>query len=627
MSSLSGLIASSIDEIYRQSLTDGFIRLLELEPGNAEDPLVFNLGHASLVEAEDTYEAISYVWGDPTDLHPILCDGFEHRITVSLASALRAFRHSTQRMRLWADAICINQNDPEEKASQVKQMQKVYQNAIRVLVYLGPDTDDIATDCFCLIKEFNQFWGDQLRHFGGVNKVPNNPLHPSHADVGRWQCTKSLFSLPWFDRLWIIQEAGLAKDCRVQWGRATCEFVEIMELVLWFHCRPDIAQFARSAITLKWSNIFLKAQCMVGNDRTWRRKLPVCQWVNDCLAPSPENRSFIDLLRTGRLVNTSDARDHIYCFLSSPLAALGDGQVLVEVDYSKSLEDICFTTANALLRHPRERAFLFAGVDHESARHVTCSDGWPSWVPRWHLGHHTTPLAVPFNWYCAGGSSSFEAHVNADKSLSLPCVIFDELAWVSDVLFDGCLGVDSTKWSQEHRAQKTPPFENLRTQVLETALSSTEDVDHMLAVTLCREYPSSVSVRTKGIQKSFLRDDFSAYRKALRKEAAAISDCPSIPSVHRSKRAVSLARKLSECHNRKLTITQNKRIALAPRFAKEGDACCIFPGIPVPFVLRKAKRANEYYLVGDSYVYGAMRGEVLEELRRGMQQLETITII
>jgi hypothetical protein len=38
---------------------------------------------------------------------------------------------------LWVDAVCINQLDPVEKGHQVAQMGRIYENAERVVVWLG----------------------------------------------------------------------------------------------------------------------------------------------------------------------------------------------------------------------------------------------------------------------------------------------------------------------------------------------------------------------------------------------------------------------------------------------------------------------------------------------------------
>jgi Heterokaryon incompatibility protein (HET) len=45
-------------------------------------------------------------------------------------------------MAFWADVICINRDDDEEKAWRVQQMRDIYKNADSVFVWLGPEADD-----------------------------------------------------------------------------------------------------------------------------------------------------------------------------------------------------------------------------------------------------------------------------------------------------------------------------------------------------------------------------------------------------------------------------------------------------------------------------------------------------
>jgi hypothetical protein len=67
------------------------------------------IGPLSTVSPRDNlaYDAISYVWGDPSLTVPILLDGIEYPVTVNLELALRYFRLESNSRVLWADAICI----------------------------------------------------------------------------------------------------------------------------------------------------------------------------------------------------------------------------------------------------------------------------------------------------------------------------------------------------------------------------------------------------------------------------------------------------------------------------------------------------------------------------------------
>jgi len=58
-----------------------------------------------------------------------------------LNSALKRLRLQDKTRTLWADALCINQTDNEEKSRQVRLMAQIYGKAARVLAYLGDDAD------------------------------------------------------------------------------------------------------------------------------------------------------------------------------------------------------------------------------------------------------------------------------------------------------------------------------------------------------------------------------------------------------------------------------------------------------------------------------------------------------
>lgn len=103
------------------SLPEGkFIRYIELQPGNYDDRLICSL-HMSGVDSA-AFEAISYVWGTHSRNETIICDGKRLRITENLRTALQRVRLQGGTRRIWADSICINQEDPNERGHQVALM-------------------------------------------------------------------------------------------------------------------------------------------------------------------------------------------------------------------------------------------------------------------------------------------------------------------------------------------------------------------------------------------------------------------------------------------------------------------------------------------------------------------------
>jgi hypothetical protein len=101
------------------------IRILTLLPGNLNDEVECQLGTASL-EDDPTFTALSYCWGDSALRHDISVNGHRVSVTESLETALRYMRDGENSTPVWADAICINQADRDEKSVQVAMMGDIY---------------------------------------------------------------------------------------------------------------------------------------------------------------------------------------------------------------------------------------------------------------------------------------------------------------------------------------------------------------------------------------------------------------------------------------------------------------------------------------------------------------------
>ena len=115
------------------------IRILHLEGSTDENaPLRCELEIVSLsADPKPTYEAISYCWGDTTGRDRIILNGQVFEAPLAGAKVLRRFRLQDAPWTVWIDALCINQEDREERNDQVSLMGKVYRSTIRTLVWLG----------------------------------------------------------------------------------------------------------------------------------------------------------------------------------------------------------------------------------------------------------------------------------------------------------------------------------------------------------------------------------------------------------------------------------------------------------------------------------------------------------
>ena len=114
------------------------IRLLYLQPGEADEPIACKLS-VSRLDERPYFSALSYTWGDANTRKPILIDGHILDVTANLHDALKILRPSlgSHVEPMWIDAICINQQDIAERNHQVRQVGKLYMVAGRVITWLG----------------------------------------------------------------------------------------------------------------------------------------------------------------------------------------------------------------------------------------------------------------------------------------------------------------------------------------------------------------------------------------------------------------------------------------------------------------------------------------------------------
>ncbi|KAF2717000.1 HET-domain-containing protein, partial [Polychaeton citri CBS 116435] len=158
-----------------------------------------------------SYRCLSYVWGNP-EFHEILVNRKRIYISKNLCiflqrmrggSAMREERHQY----LWIDAICIDQHNVEERNQQVQMMGTIYQSARQVIVWLGREWDRLGNA------------SEQARNFQAQPQTP--PLDEQGNPIERALPTESIAVLldrVWFRRVWVVQEAALAKQLVVVCG-------------------------------------------------------------------------------------------------------------------------------------------------------------------------------------------------------------------------------------------------------------------------------------------------------------------------------------------------------------------------------------------------------------------------
>ncbi|KZM27384.1 uncharacterized protein EKO05_0010483 [Ascochyta rabiei] len=602
-------------------LPDGdYIRLLILQPGDYDDDIECELKVQTHRRSKNKYAAISYVWGDPTDTIDIECNHHPVPITRNLADALRQFRHPRTIRKLWADALCINQRDVTEKSIQVGRMGRVFQNAVKVLVWLGADREDIAKDCFQMIKDTNDYLDEQFiqsgRYYASMPRL--RAPYPIPVDKKSWLRVGALLSLSWFDRVWTVQECALAKECHMFWGAHRIDIADVFEISLWCRENVDLHMLLEMHGLGYCGNLrtpFEKIHCLYGRGHGWQSSKPVLSYETELRF----NSTFIAVLNTGKSFQAADPRDHVFAFLDCPPAKDEQGRSIIQADYSMSLEQVWHNVARTLVKHPGEGPWMLSAVQHGD-RDVIVDSSRPSWIPYWNMYHNRPMLADPVFTYEAGGPvNTFLATPRRGHTLEIAGFLFDEIVWRSDRFELGEFTLHQFQEQEKYLVQE--PFVDKLWREAKLAAEK-------LGLTLDEEaFMMTLAMEEADITGWFgdYRGLFQAYCEVVRAEYRGLNALDSQSPVDEAmlSKAVRCMDYLNaSTRDNCLFLMRNGRVGLASGAVTEvGDLCCVFSGVSVPFLLTPA--ANRWHkLVSECFVYGAMSGQLLLEYEAGPIFLE-----
>lgn len=157
-----------------------------------------------------SYIALSYTWGDAKDTTPIQVAGREIMVTRNLRDALSALSTEprTASLPVWADAVCINQDDIAELNREVKRMAVIYERAASVIIWLG------------YVPTTWNFHG--LRPTENINNILPRVLVYQETEAmdntQQYDYTSdeiltlvAIFDRPYWRRIWILQELVSAR--------------------------------------------------------------------------------------------------------------------------------------------------------------------------------------------------------------------------------------------------------------------------------------------------------------------------------------------------------------------------------------------------------------------------------
>lgn len=591
--------------LYPIRLDQSSIRLLEVLPGELGDDIKCKL-QTTPIQSPLPYDALSYVWDGGE--YDITCDGRPFKIKSNLADAIRRIRHPTSSRLIWADAICINQEDDEEKNAQVMVMKTIYENSHQVLIWLGKDEDSNAEVAISLfVKAYRH-----AKNESGCNEPRPSQIRveppswdrntdwgfPSRDDA-QWKALIDFINRRWFKRVWIIQEASFTEKAVMLIGFTGLKiaFLRVCVGTLW--------------LTLKGYRMMLRDLNSFDNILfIWRSR-------------APRTQPLLNLLLSVRNFSSTKPHDKVYALLGlSDEGQNLDAYPRLQVNYKrKDFHDVYRDTVRHLIENPnpnsgvnRHLGVLNLVQNLEPTQTVDLQKS--SWVPAWDASGQSWLLAwqtwAQQNFYASKSMDASLRLSSDDKILVLKGLVVDKIAFKSMAL--ARVGNNSKEmWAA---------IIHLWTVVQESGELGAKyaDLEDSFARTLTVSEPVDRFLRDPII---FNKHDLAAYWLICETIATQIGEQDSSlqggarirPQAKASSKERGNAFGRTVCRRRSFFTTESGFMGIGMEAIREGDQVCVLFGGITPFILRK--QDETHILIGECYVEGLMKGEAIDLLQSG----------
>ncbi|MCJ1359467.1 MAG: hypothetical protein MMC33_009469 [Icmadophila ericetorum] len=643
-------IRSEVRTFTYDDLQQGEIRLLHWDR---------NKGRASILELhtvrlEDAppYSALSYVWGSPERNASLYCNGKVLKITRSLATALEATLSHSEKSYIWADAICINQDNLAERSEQVLLMAEIYTKAYKVLAHLkapsGTGENSADWPAISLMNYLNRIWYFDSDYALKQDSEWERLKIPSPSEEKIWNTLVQFWLNPWFTRTWILQEAILGQEVILFFGEALCSLNAVT--TFWdLAQRRDMPQILKHGLLADLHAVSRNIGQIgtIMKLRDWRKDTDAALDTNtvskllvesnqDKLVPKKPNRgkiTLLELLIMASAAGSSDPRDKVYSMLG--LAEDDEVAKSIKPDYSDK-NTVAKVYTDVAVKYIE--AGFGADILH-SAGNYRLIPSLPSWVPDW---THKPRSSFNPGLYNFSGRSSANFKLSKDKrNLTLRGVIIDsiKIAGLPCRYYD--LNTWQDKFHQMKTIEKKPPVvtdQEMRQIVhnfLQTLvpLCCSEDT-HPEGIYNALGRTLTADTTWSGQRSdSIFTESYDAYRRLSEfapeppegttgeEPGSKVHNQPRMGWVWRFEPAEEAALRekawpyeaaMQEVQKgRRTCITDGGRLCTATHDTEGGDLIVLVEGCTMPMVLRREDEMKSFTLMGDCYLHGFMDGELI----------------
>jgi AAA+ superfamily predicted ATPase len=598
----------------------------------------YDLPLEDLEGLEDRYTwgdfiALSYVWGSPTETRDILVNGHTVKVTTNLHAALLKLKASFEvverRLKVWVDAVCINQADMDERSREVKKMDMIYSEALAVRCWLGTPSQKVSNN-LPLVQSLLSI--NPLDAISDI-KSDGGRILGDRRDAGQLGGVAIAVMLePYWERLWIMQEIALAPSLTFWYGEHTLTTETIVNLAM-FTATEFFHGFLGAETSHELLSHLQQIAFVVPRLRRFRHRDSAALTVRELIAMAQFTRA-------------TDPRDKVYGLL-----ALLPNSVSEKIvpDYKKSV-------AHTYLMF--SKACLLSDGNLDRLARSTLSLPRPEEAPSWCFNlsqrpslrqEHTLAIITEEKRHNAdSGLRASPVFSEDDDVLSCRGVFVDAV----DVLGNGIDEASNEETSPQHRESpwrfwsqaSSKPSQSARLAlarvlcldsnyefsdgptILDMPWMDPQDLEYPNPKTGLVAYGiGSKDWRQKMMMplfKSFMfgyihrHGDLKLCGLPLRSYFTATKDPSFGPESY-----IGTGEQTLYLEARQLFTTQHGRIGSCPQHAKQGDKIAVLFGSDMLAVLRPKGR-HQYEYIGSCFVEGLMKGEGV----MGSVRIETISI-
>ena len=589
------------------------------------------------------YIALSYVWGDPRNLHEIELNGQRFSITSNLYQALlclwKSFEIQQLKLDIWIDAIYVNQEDLDERAAQVKKMGAIYSQPLAVRAFLGQAPPEIAIDLQTLRGNLQIL---------GHNKQPGVRCRLWDIEDSLCRAISYITCSPYWTRLWTMQEIALAPSILYQSGQQLFSTRELLE------CVRFLQRYLRKSFT-KCANDF-DLQANTANAKVLSMRMNRLFRLRPPNDPQSKEEGFklVDIIRLAMQSNATDLRYIVYGIL-----ALLPTEIAVRIhpnyDQFNQYPDVFVEFSRACFQ-------ALGNIDLLTINQPSPFEGFPSWAlclidydglhqnieSEIDSGKHAAnsgmrKAEIGFSennrlMYCTGAIvDTFSLSGGSQSEVELPVNTCDATQQQSR----DPARFTSWEWKRSlaRVSHRDPNFEfSDLPSVLDIPWLEVDELEgdgHIRLDSLAANAFIYDSLDEFGMLfERFSRmtrirlfwvmlgqdQDIIIGGRPLRSYFTSTDEL-----CHDSKEFAKLARKLiNSLDGRRLCVTGTGLFGLVPRLSQLGNKIAVFSQCQMPVVLRP--KGEFYKIIGMSFVEGLMKGEVAEGIEQGRFHIEKICL-